>query len=77
VTATGQALVDEVLLERRKELCFEGQRLWDLMRYKKNVVRNQCTSSICTINYPNEKVILPIPEAELDANPNMEPNPGY
>ena len=77
VDATGQALIDEVMLERRKELCFEGQRLWDLMRQKKNVVRVQCTSSICTINYPAEKVIMPIPEAELDANPNIEPNPGY
>ncbi|WP_305981666.1 RagB/SusD family nutrient uptake outer membrane protein [Roseivirga thermotolerans] len=77
VTAVGPALLDEVLLERRKELAFEGQRLWDLMRYKQDVVRNQCTSSICTINYPNNRFILPIPEAELDANPNMQPNPGY
>ncbi len=77
VTATGDALVDEVMLERRKELCFEGQRLWDLMRHKQDVIRVQCTSSICEINYPNERVILPIPEAELDANPNIEPNPGY
>lgn len=77
VTATGAALIDEVLLERRKELAFEGQRLWDLMRYKQDVVRTNCTSPICTITYPNNRVILPIPEAELDANPNIEPNPGY
>lgn len=77
VTATGAALIDEVLLERRKELAYEGQRLWDLMRYKQDVVRTNCTSPICTISYPNNRVILPIPEAELDANPNIEPNPGY
>ena len=77
VTATGAALIDEVLLERRKELAFEGQRLWDLMRYKQDVVRTNCTAPICTITYPNNRVILPIPEAELDANPNIEPNPGY
>lgn len=77
VTATGAALIDEVLLERRKELAYEGQRLWDLMRYKRDVVRTNCTSPICTISYPNNRVILPIPEAELDANPNIEPNPGY
>jgi len=77
VTATGQALIDEVLLERRKELAFEGQRLWDLMRYKQDIVRTNCTAPICTISYPNDRVILPIPEAELDANPNIEPNPGY
>lgn len=77
VTATGAALIDEVLLERRKELAYEGQRLWDLMRYKQDIVRTNCTSPVCTISYPNERVILPIPEAELDANPNIEPNPGY
>lgn len=77
VTATGAALIDEVLLERRKELAFEGQRLWDLMRYKQDIVRTNCTSPICTITYPNNRVIMPIPEAELDANPNIEPNPGY
>lgn len=77
VTATGQALIDEVMLEKRKELCFEGQRLWDLMRHKQDIVRKQCTSSICTIAYPNERVIMPIPEAELDANPNIEANPGF
>jgi len=77
VTATGQDLIDEAMLEKRKEMCFEGQRLWDLLRHKQDIVRTQCTSSICTISYPAEKVILPIPEAELDANPNMQPNPGY
>ena len=77
VTATGTALLDEALLERRKELAFEGQRLWDLMRYKKNVVSTECTSSVCTVNYPSERVIMPIPLTELDANPNMVPNPGF
>lgn len=77
VTATGQALIDEAMLERRKELCFEGQRTWDLMRHKQDIVRTNCTSSICLISYPSERVIMPIPEAEMDANPNIEPNPGY
>jgi len=77
VTATGQALIDEAMLERRKELAFEGQRLWDMMRQKKPLVRTNCTSSICTISYPNDRVVWPIPEAELDANPNIESNPGY
>ncbi len=77
VTATGTALVDEVMLERRKELCFEGQRLWDLMRHKKNIVRTNCTSVICTINYPNNRVVLPISQDEINANENMVQNQGY
>ncbi|WP_235298117.1 RagB/SusD family nutrient uptake outer membrane protein [Portibacter marinus] len=77
ITSSGDELIEDILLERRKELAFEGHRLWDLMRYKKSVIRDQCTSSVCVIEYPNDKFILPIPEAELNANPNMEPNPGY
>lgn len=77
VTATGEALIEEILLERRLELCFEGQRLWDLMRYKKDIVRNQCTASICYIPYGDDTNILPIPQNETDVNPNIEQNPGY
>lgn len=79
VTAAGQALLDEIALERRIELAYEGQRLWDLMRKKQDMVRNQCTSlaSACTVTYPNDRFVLPIPAAELNANPNIAQNPGY
>jgi hypothetical protein len=77
VTATGQALKDEIMLERRLELCFEGQRLWDLMRKKEDIVRTQCTGSICFIPYDDDTNILPIPQVETDVNPNITPNPGY
>ena len=36
-TYTGEGLVSEVRNERRKELCFEGQRWFDLRRYAVNV----------------------------------------
>lgn len=74
---TGQTLKDAIFLERRLELCFEGQRLWDLMRKKMDIVRTQCTAAICLIPYPSDTVILPIPQVETDANPNITPNPGY
>jgi len=76
-TLTGTDLLDAILLERRLELCFEGQRPWDLKRNKQAIVRTQCTSIICFIEYGNHAVIFPIPQAELDANPNIEPNPGF
>jgi hypothetical protein len=82
--STGQALLNDILLERRKELAFEGHRYWDLARYNMDVVRvNQAG------NYPagipliipanNFRRILPIPQAELDANPNIrnQQNPNY
>lgn len=77
ITATGDDLIEAILLERRLELCFEGQRLWELMRTKRNIVRTDCTANICLIEYGDPRVILPIPQAELDANPNIQPNPGY
>jgi len=62
--------------ERRKELAFEGQRIYDLMRYKSNLNRGtDCTSSVCSLTYPNDLFILPIPKAELDANKLILPNP--
>jgi len=76
-TDTGQALKDAIFLERRLELCFEGQRLWDLMRKKMDIVRTQCTSSICQITYGSDTLILPIPQDETDVNPNITQNPGY
>lgn len=77
VTASGQDLIEEIITERRIELAFEGHRLWDLMRLKRDVVRTDCTAPICTISYPNDRFILPIPAQELDANPSVNQNPGY
>ncbi|MBX2815141.1 MAG: RagB/SusD family nutrient uptake outer membrane protein [Saprospiraceae bacterium] len=77
VTATGDALLEEIITERRIELAFEGHRLWDLMRLNRGVVRSNCTAPVCEINFPNERFVLPIPAQELDANPNMVQNNGY
>ena len=83
-TSTGTALLDDIMLERRKELAFEGHRYWDLARYNKDVVRVNLAG-----NYPgnvpllfaatNFRRVLPIPQAELDANPAIrtQQNTGY
>jgi hypothetical protein len=83
-SSSGQALLDDILLERRKELAFEGHRYWDLARNNLNVTRVDLAN-----NYPgnvplilettNFRRILPIPQGELDANPNIreQQNPGY
>lgn len=68
--------VDEILNERRKELCFEGHRRMDLLRNGLNLRRpgmaNEASSA------PGEDlVIFPIPVNELDLNENLEQNPGY
>lgn len=68
--------MDRVLLERRKELAFEGHRLFDLTRNKRDV-RIVQTENVTEVSYPNEKLILPVPVDEVNANPNMDQNPGY
>lgn len=76
-TASGDALIDAILTEKRIELMFEGQRLWDLMRTQQGVMRVNCTNQTCEVAYPDDRFVSPIPQAELDANENMSQNPGY
>lgn len=78
VSEVGNELVDRILLERRKELAFEGHRLFDLNRNKKGVSIDQGEGQVIEASYPNEKFILPIPLSELNANPQIGPqNPGF
>lgn len=77
ISLSGQDLLDRILEERRKELAFEGHRLYDLNRNKMNVNIDQGVS-VLSEEYPNDRFILPIPLSEINANPNIEPqNPGY
>ena len=83
-TSSGTALRDDILLERRKELAFEGHRYWDLARYNMDVVRVNVAGNYpgnvpLTLSANNFRRILPIPQSELDANPNIrnQGNPGY
>jgi hypothetical protein len=81
-TATGQALLDDITLERRKEFAFEGQRYWDLVRLNLDVVRDNTTNNYLqnvplTLQASDHRRIFPIPQAEINANKNMVQNPGY
>lgn len=77
VTATGLALLDEILLERRIELSYEGHRLWDLTRNKRGVFRTDHTSETSSVPYPDERFVLAIGKFEIDVNDNIKQNPGY
>ena len=79
VTATGEALLDAIMLERRKELAFEGHRLFDLIRTKHSFTKYLASDKTIPVVWPSTKVILPIPQRELDANPNIrnQQNEGY
>jgi starch-binding outer membrane protein, SusD/RagB family len=80
IASTGSQLFEDIITERRKELAFEGDRLNDLNRLMRNFVRSvNYPASARAIDYANPRRILPIPQAELDANPNIQgqQNPGY
>lgn len=79
LTTTGSALLTAILNERRKELAFEGHRLFDLTRNKLSFTKIRRGGIAIEVTYPNNKTILPIPQRELDANPNIrgQQNPGY
>lgn len=63
--------------ERSRELCFEGHRLFDITRRHQDLARNvDCNSTVCSLAFPNDRFILPIPQNELDVNTAMQPNPG-
>lgn len=78
-TLSGQNLIDRILDERRKELAFEGHRLFDLNRNKKGFNKYYTGGKSTFISYPNNGNVFPIPASELDANENLQgqQNPGY
>ena len=78
ITASGQELIDAILLERRKELAFEGHLLFDRTRTQTGVTREYCAGEpSCTESYPSPRFVLPIPLDALNANSELTQNPGY
>jgi len=72
--------VEDILTEKRKEFVFENKTFYDMARTHKNVSRNLgCTGigTMCSLTYPNNKYILPIPQNSIDVNVNMKQNDGY
>jgi len=69
---------ENILKERRRELCFEGFRFDDLARTGQDI---PLVDSIKQTHggpvYGSYKFAFPIPAAELNANPNMVKNEGY
>lgn len=78
---SGDALKGAIQKERRKELMFEGHRLFDLTRKKKSFVKySTSVGTPIAISYPSNFTILPIPQVEIDGNENIKPehqNTGY
>ena len=80
--STGSQLLNDIMLERRRELAFEGMRYLDLQRLQLDVVRVNINSNYVgitplTLPVNNFRRIFPIPQNERDANSEISQNPGY
>lgn len=85
---TGAALLAAIRLERRKELAFEGHRFFDIKRMNVGISRSTfgdyadgsggaLPSNALNLPAGDGRFSLPLPQSELNANSNMEQNPGY
>ncbi|SMO50467.1 RagB/SusD family nutrient uptake outer membrane protein [Gracilimonas mengyeensis] len=68
------AFREAVYHERRVELAQEGHRWWDLVRTGRalDVMRAQGRDNI-----QEHHLLFPIPQSEIDVNPELTQNPGY
>ncbi|MEN6455723.1 MAG: RagB/SusD family nutrient uptake outer membrane protein, partial [Prolixibacteraceae bacterium] len=65
-------LFNAIVHERRVELALEGKRYFDLVRWE------LAESELGALGYqPARKGLYPIPQTELDVNPNLKQNTGY
>jgi hypothetical protein len=80
-SSTGSQLISDIIAERRKELAFEGDRFFDLQRTNAVItkVRRENPTTTIIVATDNFMRIFPIPQSEVDANPNIrgQQNPGY
>ncbi len=73
-SAVNSQLLDEILIQRRIELAFEGHRFFDLKRLGKDIPK---PSELLSISYSDYRVVASIPTKELDVNKKLVNNPGY
>lgn len=81
-------LLDEIYLQRRLELAFEGDRLFVLKRLGRDIQRTPhghladgsgVGADNLTLEASSYRMQLPIPQSEIDVNPTIrdQQNPGY
>lgn len=79
--------LERILIERRKELIGEGQRYFDALRNNETITRytseadkgwhKTLSKEAQSFNRDYFKAIAAIPQAEINANPNIKQNDGY
>jgi len=72
----GTVTLDDVLLERELELAFEGFLIHDIKRLQRSIsiTENQGNT---VLPYNSGRLVYPIPQREMDANPKLVQNEYY
>lgn len=78
-TLSGNTLLNSILLEKRKELLYEGHRWFELRRLGQGINRTVCNPPCISSTLPagSPRFILPIPQSEVTSNENIIQNDGY
>jgi hypothetical protein len=74
--STQEELLEQILIERRRELCYEGHRFFDMRRFKKPIYKPMINKTLSVDDYHR---IQPIPLSEMQGNPVIaeQQNKGY
>ncbi len=76
----GPQALENILIERRKELAFEGSRFWDLVRLQRTftkVMDQDAPQNNLIVSPSNTKLVFPIPLNEVSVNTTIQQNAGY
>lgn len=78
ITSLSSVSLDQLYLERRRELAYEGLRHFDLIRTgQAEVVMNQLVTPAGKCSFKSHFYFWPFPQSEIDANPMLDQKPGY
>ena len=67
----------KIIHERRMELAFEGHRWFDMIRIDDGEYAVEYLKSIGKKNVNKNRLLFPVPQVEIDSNPEIKQNPGY
>ena len=76
-TLNQETMREKIIHERRMELAFEGHRWFDMIRINNGNYAIEFLKSIGKNQVTKERLLLPIPQTEMDSNNLMTQNPGY
>jgi hypothetical protein len=75
--ATQEQVLVANLEERRRELFYEGHRFNDLRRFADLAPVGSYIATSPGLQLTGRRLLFPIPQREIDANPELTQNPGY